>query len=71
MAIFSHIEHISHKYPTEVKIFTQISNESQFFTQMTIFSHIEHILHNHFADFYCGLVFFFQLLPFMVVAAQV
>jgi hypothetical protein len=47
MAIFSYIEHISHKYPMKVKIFTQ----------MTVFSHIEHILHNHFATFCCGLVF--------------
>jgi hypothetical protein len=34
-----------------------MTNEIQFFTQMTKFSHIEHILHNHFATFYCGLGF--------------
>jgi hypothetical protein len=92
MAIFSHIEHISHKWPIKVKFslrwpyfhtlsifhtniqwklifhtnghifthlayFTQMTNKSQIFTQMTIFSYIEHILHNHFATFHCGLGF--------------
>jgi hypothetical protein len=37
--------------------FTQISNESQNFTQMVIFLHIEHILHNYFSTFHCGLGF--------------
>jgi hypothetical protein len=47
MVIFSHIEHISHKYLIKFN----------FFTQMIIFSHIEYILHNHFATFHCGLDF--------------
>jgi hypothetical protein len=36
---------------------SQISNESQIFTQIAIFSHIEHILHNHVDTFRCGLGF--------------
>jgi hypothetical protein len=46
MTIFSHIEHILHKYPTKA-----------IFHKMGIFSHIEHILHNHFATICCGLGF--------------
>jgi hypothetical protein len=55
-SIFSHIEHISQKYPMKVKFphkgpyfqtLTQISNENQIFTQMAIFSHIEHISHKY------------------------
>jgi hypothetical protein len=62
MVIFSHVEHISHKYPLNVKfsqkvIFSQIKHISHKYPLKVNFSHIEHILHSHFAIFHCGLGF--------------
>jgi hypothetical protein len=82
MAIFSHIEHISHKYLIKVNfshkwlyfhtlsIFhTNIQRKSNFHTNG--YFHTLSIFYNHFATFHCGRGFFEILDFFMVVIVQV
>jgi hypothetical protein len=76
MVIFSHIEHISHKYPMKVKFhtnghifthwahFTQISNENLTFTHWACFTQL--------FCYFPLLSWFFEILDFfMMVVAQV